>query len=266
LVLGALLLAVGAMGSAADAIFHLLAYYMTAPGTDVAAMLPLMAHMQGPGLALLAPLILAFFIGAATLAVAAWRAGMVTGRNPLLHVAAVAVACSAPVAVRFDPALARVVGLSVLFLVSASLAGIGRALGSAMPPRRIALATLGALLLVGFATFLAGERTEVAVLRTQDEAGQAFETKMWVVDYQGAPWVRVANPERHWYGRLVAHPRVELVRGGQTATYVAHPDTTMDARLALDAVFAEKYGVADTWYGALLRRGAIPVRLDPAGD
>ena len=30
-----------------------------------------------------------------------------------------------------------------------------------------------------------------------------------------------------------------------------------------DAAFAGKYGLADTWYGALLRRSPIPIRLDP---
>jgi hypothetical protein len=263
---GAILLAIGAMGSAADAIFHLLAYYMTAPGMDVDAMLPLMALMQGPGLALLAPLLLAFFIGAATLAVGCWRAGLVSGRNPLLHAAAVAVALSAPLAVRVDPALARVVGLTVLFLVSASLAGIGRALGPALSRGRLTLATVGVLVPLAVGTFVAGERTEVVVLRTQDDGGAPVETKMWVVDYQGAPWVRVANPERHWYRRLLAHPHVELVRAGHAAAYVAHPEDALATRLALDAAFAAKYGFTDTWYGALLRRGAIPVRLDRAGD
>jgi hypothetical protein len=264
LVWGAVLLAIGAMGSAADAIFHLLAYYMTAPGTDVAAMLPLMARMQGPGLALLAPLLLAFSAGAATLAIGCWRAGMVSGRNPCLHAVALAVALCAPLAVRVDPSLARVVGLIVLFLISTSLAGIGRALGPAMPLGRVVLVTVGILLLLALATFLAGERTEVVVLRTQDDAGKPFETKMWIVDHQGAPWVRVANAERHWYRRVLAHPSVELVRGGRPTSYVAHPEPSQDVRLAVDAAFAAKYGFTDAWYGALLRRDAIPVRLDPA--
>ena len=34
-------------------------------------------------------------------------------------------------------------------------------------------------------------------------------------------------------------------------------------RQDIDAAFAAKYGLVDTWYGALLRRGAIPIRLDP---
>jgi hypothetical protein len=77
------------MGSAADAVLHLLAYAMTAPGLDT------MAFMQGPGLLLLAPLILCFFVGGAWLSVALARAGIVPRWNPLLHGAAVGVAGSA---------------------------------------------------------------------------------------------------------------------------------------------------------------------------
>jgi hypothetical protein len=60
---GAALLVVGAMGSAADAIFHLVAYEMTAPDVATAAMVPVMKMLQGPDLKLLAPMILSFFAG-----------------------------------------------------------------------------------------------------------------------------------------------------------------------------------------------------------
>src|SRR6185295_1082741 len=73
---GAVLLAIGAMGSAADAIYHLLAYYMTAPGMDQDALVPLMQKMQGPGLAVLIPMVLAFFAGTAMVAVGAARVGL----------------------------------------------------------------------------------------------------------------------------------------------------------------------------------------------
>ncbi|HWQ35241.1 MAG TPA: hypothetical protein VNQ79_20515 [Blastocatellia bacterium] len=42
------LLLVGATGSAADAVLHLLAYAMTAPGLDLATLIRVMAFMQGP--------------------------------------------------------------------------------------------------------------------------------------------------------------------------------------------------------------------------
>jgi hypothetical protein len=78
--LGAALLAIGAMGSAADAVLHLLAYAMTAPGRDRVALAPVMEFMQGPGLALLAPLLLAFFAGSVAMSLGLARAGMLPPR------------------------------------------------------------------------------------------------------------------------------------------------------------------------------------------
>ena len=260
---GAMLLTIGAMASAADAIYHLLAYYMTAPGMDQGALVPLMEKMQGPGLAILAPMLLAFFIGAATLAVGAARAGIVPAWNPWLHALAVGVALSAPLWAKGNPAAARAVGLTVLGLISLSLAGIGLGMAQHLTARRLVLRTVLGVLLVGIATFVAGEQTEVVVLRTRDDAGAVHETKMWCVDHDGAPWVRVANAERGWYQRLVVHPEVELVRNGETTARLAHSDPSLGTRLEVDQAFAGKYGLVDFWYGAILRRGAIPIRLDP---
>lgn len=261
--IGAVLLAIGAMGSAADAIFHLLAYYMTAPGMQQDALVPLMDAMQGPGLRVLAPMLLAFFIGGATLAVGAARAGLVPRLNPWLHALAVGVAFSAPLWAKGNPTAARIAGLTVLALVSLSLAGIGLGMAPHLTARRLAVRTAVALFLIALATYGAGERTEVVVLRTQDAGGVMHETKMWCVDHDGTPWVRVANAERGWYRRLVAHPEVELVRQNGATARIARPDPSPETRAALDAAFAAKYGLTDFWYGAILRRGAIPIRLDP---
>ena len=42
-------------------------------------------------------------------------------------------------------------------------------------------------------------------------------TKLWVVDQDGAAWVRVARPERRWFQRLEANPRIEITREGSDA-------------------------------------------------
>lgn len=132
--------------------------------------------------------------------------------------------------------------------------------------RKILFALLAILALVGAGTYLAGEQTDVVVLRTFDAGGAPHETKRWVVDLEGAPWVRVANPRRVWYRRRLAHPRVELVRGGETQARVARPDATPAARAAVDAAFAAKYGRVDAWYGLLLRRNPVPIRLNAPGE
>jgi hypothetical protein len=131
---------------------------------------------------------------------------------------------------------------------------------------RVLLAAVLLLTLVAAGTYWAGEQTEVVVLRTDDSLGRSQETKMWVVDYQGVPWVRVANPERGWYRRLLADPKVELVRAGETQPCLARPYDVPEIAAELDAVFREKYGLVDWWYGLLLRRHPIPVRLEPVYD
>jgi len=131
---------------------------------------------------------------------------------------------------------------------------------------RIAALVLLALAAVALATYVAGERTEVVVIRTLDGDGTSYDTKVWAVDHDGVPWVRVANPERFWYQRLSRDPHAVLIRGGVERKVIAQPQDTADARAALDRAFREKYGVVDWWYGVLLRRHPIPVRLDPAPD
>src|SRR5262249_27627783 len=103
--------------------------------------------------------------------------------------------------------------------------------------RRIALPLAAGLALLAALPHVAGEQVEVVVLRTFDADGGAHETKMWVVDRDGRAWVRVAQPGRLWYRRLLANPRVDLVRGGRTEARRASPDESPAARAATDAAF-----------------------------
>jgi hypothetical protein len=121
LVAGAVLLAIGAMGSAADAVLHLLAVEMVAPGVDRAAMIPVMERMQGPNLVLLAPLIAALFAGTLVLAIGAARAGLLPRLSPWLLALAPA-------------ALPLGGGLALLAVVSASQVWLGVALARSPRP------------------------------------------------------------------------------------------------------------------------------------
>lgn len=125
---GAGLLLVGAMGSAADAVLHLLAYAMTAPDVARGPMVPVMAFMQGPGLFLLAPMIASFFLGGGMLSWAFAKAGRVSRWNPRLHLLSIAVAVMGGALASFGMMSARAVGLTALGLISAAQAGIGLAL------------------------------------------------------------------------------------------------------------------------------------------
>ena len=118
--LGAALLLAGAMGSAADAIYHLFAYEMTAPGVPRDAMLPVMARMQGPGLAWVLPLCACFFLGTGLLVRAARRAGPAPGARGVWGSLALLVAALAALALSGRIVPGRAVGLGVLALVSAS--------------------------------------------------------------------------------------------------------------------------------------------------
>ncbi len=120
---GATLLIVGAMGSAADAVLHLLAYAMTAPGVDRAAAIPVMAFMQGPGLVMLAPLLLSFFVGGAVLAFA--RTGLLSRWNGPLHLSSVVLAIVGGSLASAGWMSPRLVGLVVLATISVAQAWTG---------------------------------------------------------------------------------------------------------------------------------------------
>jgi hypothetical protein len=129
--------------------------------------------------------------------------------------------------------------------------------------RRLIVGSILVWAVIVAGTYLAGEQTEVVVLHTRDERGAEFSTKMWVVDLGNVTWVRVANPRRGWYQRLLANPTVELERRGRRAAYRAIPENERATRLTVDEAFAEKYGWVDRWYGMLVRSDAIPIRLVP---
>jgi hypothetical protein len=129
--------------------------------------------------------------------------------------------------------------------------------------RTIILASVAVWAVIVLGTYLAGEQTEVVRLLTRDETGQPWMTKMWVVDIGDVTWVRVANPQRAWYRRLLANPKVELERGGRVQPRLAIPDETPATRASVDEAFAAKYGLVDRWYGLLVRHAAVPIRLVP---
>ena len=131
-----------------------------------------------------------------------------------------------------------------------------------MSIRRIALIALSGLFLIGLGTWLAGEQTEVAVLRTFDDAGSAHDTKLWVADLDGQPYVRIGRSGRSWGERLRTRSDVELIRNGATIPCTATIVTDVGVQHAVDQSFAAKYGWVDWWYGVVLRHDPIPVRLD----
>jgi len=129
--------------------------------------------------------------------------------------------------------------------------------------RKLILASFAVWAVIVLGTYVAGEQIEVVQLRTHDETGKEWTTKMWVVDVGDVTWIRVANPRRGWYRRLLANPRVELERGGRVEPRLAIPDASPEAADTVDEAFAAKYGLVDRWYGLLARHDPVPIRLVP---
>jgi hypothetical protein len=135
---------------------------------------------------------------------------------------------------------------------------------------RMRLALRLVLLAVGLAAafygavYAASESGEVATLRTFDAAGRAQATRLWIVDHAGAEWVRTGHPEKGWFARLSADPRVELERAGSASARTAVPVHDAESARAVNAAFGRKYGAAD-WIVALSGDASrrVPVRLDP---
>ncbi len=113
------------------------------------------------------------------------------------------------------------------------------------------------------AVILASESGEVVTLRT-GSGGEARATRLWVVDHDGAVWVRTGHAGKGWYRQIQLEPAVELERDGATSARIAVPVREPDVAQAVNEAFREKYGNADGFValsGDASQR--IVVRLDP---
>jgi hypothetical protein len=131
---------------------------------------------------------------------------------------------------------------------------------------KLVLSIVGALValagLVFVAQSVASESGEVVTVQSVDASGAPRETRVWVVDHDGAQWLRTGSPQSKWMARLRAHPEIEVTRDGQKRAYLAVP--VPEARITVNALMAEKYGWADRFIGLLISRDqAQVVRLDP---
>jgi hypothetical protein len=127
----------------------------------------------------------------------------------------------------------------------------------------VAIVLLAAVALVLGHLALIEVGREVAVLRTRGPDGARQETRLWVVDHDGAAWLHSKGAE--WEARFAGDPVVELERGGEVRRYRAHAVPGPHPRI--DALLREKYVLADRWvrFLAPCDEDTVAVRLDPAG-
>ncbi len=134
---------------------------------------------------------------------------------------------------------------------------------------RIAVIVIAVYVVLGLALdgaigYFQPQSAKTAVLRTFDEAGNAQETVLSLLDDDGTLWVESGHWFRGWYHRLVANPDVELVRDGEAETYRAVPVDTAEAIERVTKLMG-KGESAGYWVGRvmLLFAPIKPVRLDP---
>jgi len=105
---------------------------------------------------------------------------------------------------------------------------------------------------------------EVVILRTVTDDGKERETHLWIVDDAGFAWLRAGQPKSRWFQRLLASPKVELVRAGETRAYRANVVGTPAAREHINQLMAEKYGFAETIISLIHDEAEVtPMRLEP---
>jgi hypothetical protein len=128
--------------------------------------------------------------------------------------------------------------------------------------KRLAYLLLVGALFFSWKSFSQAAR-ETVVLHTGTVGSQDHFATLWVVDDDGRVWIRAETRQRRWLGPLQARPEVELRRGGQTRRYEAVPMDDPEAIAYVNALFREKYGLADRLREIVTTRDPLPIRLDP---
>jgi hypothetical protein len=122
-------------------------------------------------------------------------------------------------------------------------------------------AIVGFVLLIVLVLYVASETGEIVVLQTPllDKEGLR-ETRLWVVDHEGSPWLRAGDPESAWFRALSEQPQVVLIRGEDVLQVMAEPHP--EARDTINDLMNQKYGWADSLICLLMPRDKkVPVRL-----
>lgn len=134
---------------------------------------------------------------------------------------------------------------------------------------------LGLVMLVAAVAALSELSGEVVILQTRDGDGAWHKTRLWIVDYDGAQWIRAGGGATQspssWFARLTLDPHVRLERGGVVGDFNAVPMPEMQSEI--HARMREDYSFADLVIRSLGSAAAsgqddpsIPIRLEPVQE
>lgn len=106
----------------------------------------------------------------------------------------------------------------------------------------VARGLLGVSPIAFFMAFVAfgHEAEEVVVLRTTAPTGAIRETRLWVVDHQGSPWIVTSRGGPHDL-ELTENPRVEIFRHGEARCWMAERHLDRETIERLLELRSEKY-------------------------
>jgi len=106
---------------------------------------------------------------------------------------------------------------------------------------------------------VASETGEVVVVQVPSGG----TVRLWVVDLDGAQYLRAGHAGASWYQPVVSAASVSVERSGTSSQYQAVPQP--EERDRVNAAFATKYGWRDRVVGLLAgdRSDSMPIRLEP---
>ena len=108
---------------------------------------------------------------------------------------------------------------------------------------------------------IASESGEVVVVESIAADGTANETRLWVVEHEGAMWLRDGAGGAGWHQRMRDNPLVKVTRGEETHSLSAQP--VPEKTQVINQLMNEKYGWADDFIGMLFGRdNSVAIRLD----
>ena len=128
---------------------------------------------------------------------------------------------------------------------------------------RTLLAVISIITIWWISQAVASESGEVVVLITRS-GGEANKTRLWIVDHDGHQYLRAGSGESAWFGRLLADPKITVVRLGEAQEYRA--EAAPDKLIAINDLMREKYAWRDVYISLMFGRDdAVPVKLSAIG-